>query len=169
MENVDVKNWRLQVSNEHGKSVEFTLDDIKRLPRHEQVTELKCIEGWSEITHWAGCRLSDLLDLSEVAIRSGEKEPVSTSTHAYSYVAISTRDGGYYVGLDLESAVHPQTLLAYDMNWQPLTPGHGAPLRLVIPVKYGIKNIKQIASIRLSDDRPPDFWAERGYDWFAGL
>ena len=77
--------------------------------------------------------------------------------------------GGYYVGLDLPSALHPQTLLAFELNGVPLTPEHGAPLRLVIPVKYGIKNIKQLGSIRFTADRPRDFWAERGYDWYAGL
>jgi DMSO/TMAO reductase YedYZ molybdopterin-dependent catalytic subunit len=54
------------------------------------------------------------------------------------------------------------------MNGQSLTPEHGAPLRLVIPVKYGIKNLKQVGTIRFTDERPPDYWAERGYDWYAG-
>jgi DMSO/TMAO reductase YedYZ molybdopterin-dependent catalytic subunit len=75
---------------------------------------------------------------------------------------------GYYVGLDIESVLHPQTLLCYAMNHQPLTPEHGAPLRLVIPVKYGIKYIKWIGTIRFTDERPTDYWAERGYDWYAG-
>ena len=75
---------------------------------------------------------------------------------------------GYYVGLDIESALHPQTLLCYAMDDRPLSLGHGAPLRLVIPVKYGIKNIKRIGTIRFTDERPADYWAERGYDWYAG-
>ena len=74
----------------------------------------------------------------------------------------------YYVGLDMQSAMHPQTLLAYELNDQPLTWQHGAPLRLAIPVKYGIKNIKRVASIRYTSVRPADYWAERGYDWYAG-
>src|SRR5438445_25196 len=79
-----------------------------------------------------------------------------------------TPDGGYYVGLDMESALHPQTLLCYEMNGQPLTLAHGAPLRLVIPVKYGIKNIKRIGTIRFTNQRPADYWAEQGYDWYSG-
>ena len=86
----------------------------------------------------------------------------------FRYVMLSTPDGAYYVGLDIESALHPQTLLCYEMNGQPLTRGHGAPLRLAIPVKYGIKNIKRIGTIRFTDERPADYWAERGYDWYAG-
>ncbi len=84
------------------------------------------------------------------------------------YAAIETPDGEYYVGLDMASALNPQTLLCYEMNGQPLTPQHGAPLRLVIPLKYGIKNLKRIGTIRFTDVRPADYWAERGYDWYAG-
>jgi DMSO/TMAO reductase YedYZ molybdopterin-dependent catalytic subunit len=65
--------------------------------------------------------------------------------------------------------MHPQTLLCYEMNGQPLQTQHGAPLRLVVPVKYGIKNLKRIGRIDFSDSRPKDYWAERGYDWYAGF
>jgi DMSO/TMAO reductase YedYZ molybdopterin-dependent catalytic subunit len=82
---------------------------------------------------------------------------------------MATPDEEYYVGLDMKSALHPQTLLAWEMNGKPLELSHGAPLRLVIPVKYGIKNIKRIGTIRFTDQRPGDYWAEEGYDWFAGL
>jgi DMSO/TMAO reductase YedYZ molybdopterin-dependent catalytic subunit len=78
-------------------------------------------------------------------------------------------EGGYYVGLDMPSARHAQTMLCYEMNGKPLTAEHGAPLRLVIPVKYGIKNIKRIGRIIYTDKKPKDYWAEQGYDWFAGL
>jgi len=80
-----------------------------------------------------------------------------------------TPDKGYYVGLDMPSALHPQTLLAYEMNGAPLEDGHGAPLRLVVPVKYGIKNIKRIGRIEYTNQRPPDYWAEQGYDYYSGL
>lgn len=65
--------------------------------------------------------------------------------------------------------MHPQTLLAYEMNGQPLTNDHGAPLRLIIPVKYGIKNLKRIGKITFSDSRPKDYWAENGYDYDSGF
>ena len=64
--------------------------------------------------------------------------------------------------------LHPQTLLAYELNGEPLSPAHGAPQRLAIPVKYGIKNLKRIGTLRFADDRPADYWAEYGYDWYAG-
>ena len=84
------------------------------------------------------------------------------------YVSLVTPDGGYYVGMDMPSILHPQTLLAYEMNGEPLTIAHGAPLRLVTPTKYGIKQIKRIGRIAFTEERPADFWAERGYDWYSG-
>ena len=85
------------------------------------------------------------------------------------YVELETPDKKYYVGIDMPSAIHPQTILAYEMNDKPLEPQHGSPLRLVIPVKYGIKNLKRIGKIAFSETRPPDYWAERGYDYYAGF
>jgi len=85
------------------------------------------------------------------------------------YVGLMTPDKGYYVGIDMPSAIHPQTILAYEMNGKPLPPNHGKPLRWIIPVKYGIKNLKRIGSITFSNQRPPDYWAEQGYDYYSGL
>ena len=85
------------------------------------------------------------------------------------YVAMETPDGEYYVGIEMASALHPQTLLCYEMNGKPLEEKHGAPLRLVTPVKYGIKNIKRIGSIAYVDAQPKDYWANEGYDYYAGL
>ena len=132
----------------------LTLDDIKRLPRVEMTTELKCIEGWSIIVNWVGARFSDFV---------AAYQPQFTT-----YVGIVTPDEGYYVGWDMPSILHPQTLLAYEMNGAPLAMEHGAPLRLVSTVKYGIKQIKRIGRIEFTDERPPDFWAEQGYDWYSG-
>lgn len=82
---------------------------------------------------------------------------------------LATPGEDYYVELDIKSALHPQTLLAYELGGQPLENDHGAPLRLAIPVKYGIKNIKRVGLIRFTNQKPADYWAEEGYDWFAGL
>jgi len=153
---VGAASWRLRVEGIDGRAPsELTLDDIKALPRNDMITELRCIEGWSIVVHWTGARLTDLM----------ARLPPPRGTR---YVAMETPGRGYYVGLDMESAMHPQTLLAYEINGQPLSWQHGAPLRLAIPIKYGIKNIKRIATIRYTNIRPADFWAERGYDWYAG-
>lgn len=151
---IDLDTWRLRIEGA-AEPLALTLDDIRTLPVREMITELRCIEGWSTIVQWKGARLADLM---------AKYPPV----HAPEYVALETPDRGYYVGLDAESATHPQTLLAYEMNGAPLPLLHGAPLRLAIPVKYGIKNLKRIGTIRYTNIRPADFWGERGYDWYAG-
>jgi DMSO/TMAO reductase YedYZ molybdopterin-dependent catalytic subunit len=121
------------------------------------VIEHKCIEGWSSIVHWGGARFSDFH--ARYADRVGDVP----------YVGLETPDGGYYVGWDIESILHPQTMLALRQHGEPLDQLHGAPLRLATPNKYGIKTIKRIGVIRYSRERPADYWAERSYDWYAGL
>ena len=160
---IDPASWRLRVigASGVGGAQLFRLEEIKALPRVEMTTELKCIEGWSVVVHWTGARLADLASLTGLARRDGGGELLR-------YASLATPDAAYYVGLDMASALHPQTLLCYEMNGGPLTPDHGAPLRLVIPVKYGIKNLKQIGTIQFTDRRPTDYWAERGYDWYSG-
>jgi DMSO/TMAO reductase YedYZ molybdopterin-dependent catalytic subunit len=146
------------------------LEDIKALPRAEIATQLDCIEGWSEIVQWGGARLVDFAAKYTSATRSGSPPDIRRRPQdLVEYVGLATPDGKYYVGLDMTSALHPQTLLCYEMNGVPLTIPHGAPLRLVLPLKYRIKSIKRIGSIRFTDTRPADFWAERGYDWYTGL
>jgi len=168
---LDLSAWKLQVVRAAGDHAwrSFTLDDIKALPRVETTTELRCIEGWSEVVYWAGARLADLATVTGLANRSGRPAyPTGNADDLFDYVALETPDREYYVGLDMASALHPQTLLCYEMDGRPLTPEHGSPLRLVIPVKYGIKSLKRIGTIRFTDARPADYWAERGYDWYSG-
>ncbi len=155
-------------SSDHEPAVFVTMEQIRALPRTEMVTELKCIEGWSNIVHWAGVRMVDFMRKFPPATKDQSPFDPSRPGNLPEYVSMETPEGDYYVGLDMASAVHPQTLLCYEMNGKPLTPEHGAPLRLAIPVKYGIKNIKNIGKIKYTDDRPKDFWAEQGYDWYAG-
>lgn len=168
----DPATWKLTVeglADANAPTKTLTLKDIKALPKVEMVTELKCIEGWSIIVHWAGARLADFLEKYPPATQSGEAPNVKGKPEDLPrYVSLQTPDNAYYVGLEMESAVHPQTLLCYEINGQPLTPEHGAPLRLAIPVKYGVKNIKRIGKISFTNQRPADYWAEQGYDWYAG-
>jgi DMSO/TMAO reductase YedYZ molybdopterin-dependent catalytic subunit len=118
--------------------------------------------------HFGGVRFLDFVRQFGLATRSG-RAPDSSPRDLYRYVYLATPDEDYYVGLDLASALHPQTLLCDTMNWQPLTREHGAPLRLYLAVKYGYKSLKRLGLIRFQDERPPDYWAARGYDWYAGL
>jgi hypothetical protein len=170
-DDVDVSAWRMSVEGlaASDEPLILALDAVKKLPRVEMTTEFKCIEGWSVVVQWAGARFTDFMKAYPPATLSGGDFSLDRPLDFPPYVTMSTPDGGYYVGLEMESMLHPQTLLCYERNGAPLTQEHGAPLRLVIPVKYGVKNIKRIGTIRYTTLRPADYWAERGYDWYIGL
>jgi DMSO/TMAO reductase YedYZ molybdopterin-dependent catalytic subunit len=154
---IALADWKLTVRDQQsGKTVDFLMEHITSMPKTEFTFEFKCVEGWSEIQHWGGVRLVDFLQHYHFSTQ-------------HKYVGMATPDKEYYVGLDMASALHPQTLLAYESNGQEISQEQGYPLRLIVPVKYGIKNIKRIGSITLSNDRTPDYWAEQGYDYYAGL
>jgi DMSO/TMAO reductase YedYZ molybdopterin-dependent catalytic subunit len=134
------------------------------------VTELKCVEGWVQVMHFGGVRFLDFVTKFGLGTRSGRRPDMAGDPKdLYRYVYVATPDESYYVGLDMASALHSQTLLCDTMNQQALTTMHGAPLRLYLSVKYGYKSLKRIGLIRFQDDLPPDYWGDRGYDWYAGL
>lgn len=154
---IDIAEWKLNVKHPSAMTpLSVTLDDIKALPKTDIVFEFKCVEGWSEIQYWSGVRLIDFFQHYNLQ-------------QNYHYVGMTTPDEEYYIGLDMASALHPQTILAYESNGTTISSEQGYPLRLVIPVKYGIKNLKRIGTIAISNERPPDYWAEQGYDYYAGL
>jgi DMSO/TMAO reductase YedYZ molybdopterin-dependent catalytic subunit len=157
-EGFEPEQWVLSVRGyDNAFTHQVTMAQIRELPRIEQITQLNCIEGWTVIVQWVGARFADFTASYAPQFRNAK------------YVSMKTPDRAYFVGLDSASAFHPQTLLCYEMNGADLTGAHGAPLRLVIPVKYGIKNIKRIGEIAYTNERPQDYWANEGYDWYAGL
>lgn len=164
------EDWKLQVDRgNNSEPLLLTVEDVKALPKHEIVYEFKCIEGWSQKQYWGGARLSDFMERYKLGTKDGNAPSPENTANLFKHIGMETPDKGYYVGIDMESALHPQTLLAYELNGQPINAPHGAPLRLIIPVKYGVKNLKRIGRIFFSDTRPRDFWAERGYDYYVGL
>jgi DMSO/TMAO reductase YedYZ molybdopterin-dependent catalytic subunit len=168
---IDLANWRLSVGGLAGRSDDLvlTMDDIRRLPRTELITQFKCIEGWSYIVRWAGVRFSDFVAAYPPQTQSGTAaDSVNRPHDLLPYVSLTTPDEEYFVGWDLPSILHPQTLLAYEINGEPLSLEHGAPLRLASATKYGIKQLKRIGRIEFTSERPRDFWAQEGYDWYAG-
>lgn len=157
LEEIDLDAWTMDVVNSAGATVgTHPIEDIHALPFTEMTVEHKCVEGWSEIVTWGGTSFSNF-----AALYPGEAEAP--------FVDLKTPDGDYYVSVDRDTMMHPQTLLAWELNGDPLTQLHGAPLRLVTPFKYGIKQLKRIGTISFSDERGPDYWNERGYDWYSGL
>ncbi len=156
--NFDPSTWKLKVIRQPGDTLFISLDDIRALPKTDLVFDFKCIEGWSQVSHWGG------VVFSEFAKKYGLNEQT-----ALKYIALVTPDQEYYVGIDMPSMLHPQTLLCYEMNGKPLPMNQGFPLRLIIPVKYGIKHLKRISTMAFSNERPADYWYERGYDYYSGL
>jgi len=170
LDELDPGEWSLAVSTPgtgRGNAT-LTMADLGRMPQTETTELFRCIEGWSMPIAYSGVRFSDFLAATGAGAREGGPKDLSRAA-LYPYVGFATPDGEYYVSLDMESALHPKTLLATGINGVPLSDEHGAPLRLIVPVKYGIKSLKRIGRIFFADERPPDYWAEQGYDWYAGL
>jgi DMSO/TMAO reductase YedYZ molybdopterin-dependent catalytic subunit len=150
-----------------ASGVSVTLDIrglMTRFSIPEQITRLVCVEGWSAIAWWAGVRFDDLLHAYPPAAQA-KWVRVESSVN----LDASGNPDPYYVSIDLATARHPQTLLATHLNGQPLTVEHGAPLRLLVPVKLGLKNVKAITKLTYVAKEPKDYWAERGYSHYDGI
>ena len=161
-----IPGWRLTLDGlASGVSVALNIRSLMtRFSIHEQITRVVCVEGWSAIAWWAGLRFDDLLRAYP---------PMSQAKWARIDSSVNLDASGnpdpYFMSLDLATGRHPQTLLATHLNGQPLTVEHGAPLRLRVPVKLGLKNVKAITKITYSAEEPKDYWAERGYSRYDGI
>ena len=153
----DLAKWRLYVEGQVARPGEYTLEQLKSLPKVVQNVRHICIEGWDVIGTFGGARLADLLAF------------VGADTSAR-FVEVGCLDD-YYSSLDMASCLHPQTLACYEMYGQPLTNGHGAPLRLHLPVKLGYKSSKHVYSLRVSNVLRAErgFWEDQGYSWYGGV
>ncbi len=161
-----IPGWRLTVSGlASGRTERLSIADLlRRFARRDQVTRLCCVEGWSAVAWWGGFSFSDFLRAYPPA-RQARWAKLESAVNLDG----AGRSDPYYVSIDLATARHPQTLLATHFSGRPLPVEHGAPLRLVAPMKLGLKNIKAITSIELTDEEPDDYWNERGYSKYDGL
>ena len=161
-----IPGWSLDLSGlASGKPERLKIDQlIQRFAHHDQVTRLCCVEGWSAVAWWGGLRFADFL---------AAFPPAPGARWAALRSSVNLDEDGesspYFVSIDLETARHPQTLLATHLEGKPLTVEHGAPLRLLVPVKLGLKNIKAVTEISYTASEPPDFWNEQGYSKYDGL
>jgi DMSO/TMAO reductase YedYZ molybdopterin-dependent catalytic subunit len=141
------------------------------MPTRSQITRHDCVEGWSCIAKWGGARLSAVLQQARLK---------PNARYVAFYCADSLEEtldgsGQYYETIDMVDAMHPQTILAYDMNDRPLTIPHGAPLRLRVERQLGYKmakyvmRIEAIASFRDIARGKGGYWEDRGYEWYAGI
>ncbi len=152
---VDLSDYRLEVSGLVQKKQPWTLEALRRLPQRSDITRLICIEGWSAIGQWSGVPLKTFL------------EHIGADTTA-KYLAFKCADR-YYSSIDMATALHPQTLLALDFGKSPLPPDYGYPLRLRVPTKLGFKNPKHIGELFVTNQYPGGYWEDQGYNWFSGI
>src|SRR6476661_287592 len=153
---VDLEAWTLTVSGTVQKPGEYKLAQFQSLPRVRQNTRHICVEGWDVIGRFGGARLSDFLHM------------IGADTTAR-FICVECADD-YYESLDMATALHPQTLLCYEMYDQTLTREHGAPLRLQIPTKVGYKQAKYLTSLSVTNVLSRvGYWEVQGYSSFYGL
>lgn len=152
---LDDASYRLTLAGKIGDKKPWTIADLHALPQTTQITRHICVEGWSAIGQWSGTPLSVFL------------QRIGADTTA-KYVGFECADG-YYEGIDMPTALHPQTLMAFGLAGETLPTRHGYPFKLRIPTKLGFKNPKFITTLFVSDHQPRGFWTDRGYNWFSGI
>ena len=150
------EGWALRVGGLVARPVTLSAEALQRLPRTRTRVRHHCVEGWSAVAAWDGVRLSEVARLVAPDPR-------------VRYVEFRSFELGYYSCWDLESALHPQTILAYGMNGEPLAREFGAPLRLYSAVKLGYKMVKYLSEVNFLPVRTGGYWEDRGYEWFAGV
>ena len=148
--------WVLRVGGLVARPATFSLAQLQQLPRTDIRVRHHCVEGWSAVAAWHGVRLRDLV----AVVGADPGAP---------YVEFRSFDAGYWSSWDRESALHPQTLLAYGMNGMSLSPEHGAPLRVYTAVKLGYKMVKYVTEVNFLPVRTGGYWEDQGYEWFAGV
>ena len=159
--------WRLEVNGLVVQPREFSLAELKTMPSRTQITRHDCVEGWSAIAKWKGVPLARIIE--RVQPKAEAKYVV------FRCLDTNSRGDHYYESISLEDALHPQTILAYDMNDKAVPVANGAPLRLRIENQLGYKHAKYIralefvASFEQIEKGKGGYWEDRGYEWYAGI
>ncbi|WGJ14107.1 molybdopterin-dependent oxidoreductase [Methylocapsa sp. D3K7] len=152
---IDPSDFHLDITGLAGSKKPWTLEELYALPRFTQITRHICIEGWSAIGKWTGVRFSDFLTR------------IGADTSA-KYVTFRC-DDNYITSIDMPTALHPQTQLAFWFDDQVLPRKYGFPMKLRIPTKLGFKNPKHIGEIEIGNEFNGGYWETYGYNWFSGL
>lgn len=148
--------WRLEIGGAVARPLALDLGELRGLPSVHQRVNHYCVEGWTAVATWSGVPVRELARLVEPAAD-------------VRYVDFESFDAGYHESWDLESALHPQTLIAHGMDGAALGPGHGAPARLHGPVKLGYKNVKYLTRVMFLPHRTGGYWSDKGYEWYGGV
>src|SRR6185503_6963932 len=159
--------WTVSVEGLVNKPKVFDLDDLLKMDQEERVYRLRCVEGWSMVIPWIGFPLAKLLERVEP---NSQAKFVAFQTlldpQRLPNQRTTVLDWPYVEGLRLDEAMHPLTILATGLYGQTLPPQDGAPIRLVVPWKYGFKSIKSIVKISLVAQQPPTTWSmENGNEY----
>jgi DMSO/TMAO reductase YedYZ molybdopterin-dependent catalytic subunit len=168
-------DWRLKVHGLVEHEVSFSLDELRALPARTQITRHDCVEGWSCIAKWTGVPLAEILSGARVKSEARFVVFHCADTLDDGSDSVDPETTRYYESIDLIDAEHPQTILAYGMNGEPLTVRHGAPLRLRLERQLGYKMAKYIMRIELVRNVADlhggrgGYWEDRGYEWYAGI
>ena len=169
-------SWRLRIDGMVAHPLSLSVAELRSLPARSQITRHDCVEGWSAIGGWTGVPLALLL--SAARVRAGAKYVMfycADNLDGEPSKGGEQSPGQYYESIGLAEAMHPQTLIAYDMNGKPLDVPHGAPLRLRVERQLGYKMAKYIQHIQVVSDfrgisgGHGGYWEDRGYDWYAGI
>jgi DMSO/TMAO reductase YedYZ molybdopterin-dependent catalytic subunit len=159
MPKFDPATWTLSIEGHVAKPLVLSYDDLRQLPKVDQISTFHCVTGWTvPDVHWGGVRIADVI---------GPAQPLA-SARAIQFVSA---DYPYQDSLTLDQASLPDVMLAYELNGEPLPRAHGAPLRLVIPEMYGYKGVKWIKKIKLVSQVEMGYWEFEGYDqdaWIKG-
>lgn len=167
------KAWRLEVGGLVERPMSFSLDELRAMPSRTQITRHDCVEGWSTIGKWKGVQLSRVLDL--VKPLPAAKYVVFRCADSMDGLSTPSLDTRYYESVDLDDANHVQTVLAYELNDQPLPVNNGAPLRVRIERQLGYKHAKYLMKLELVEsyagirDGQGGYWEDNGYEWYAGI
>ena len=148
--------WRLEVGGMVNTPLSLTLADLSSLPRVGYRLDHYCVEGWTAVATRTGVRLADLARLA--GVQSGAR-----------YVDFESFDDHYHESWDIESAMHPQTLIVYAQDGRYLNSAWGAPARVYSPVKLGYKNTKYLTRIMFLPQRTGGYWSDKGYEWYGGV
>ena len=161
--------WRLVVKGLVAKPLALSLKDLQRLPQTAVRVRHHCVEGWSGVAGWYGVRVSELARLAGADPRARFVEFRSFEPTGDDEEEEGAPVKTYYSSWDRESVDHPQTILAYGMNGQPLTTDYGAPVRLYAGVKLGYKMVKWVNEVVFQPVRGGGYWEDKGYEWYGGV
>jgi len=152
---ISAADYRLELAGLIANKTPWTVRQLYALPQKSQITRHVCVEGWSMIGKWTGTPLGVFLNRVGADLTA-------------KYVGFVCADG-YYESIDMATALHPQTIMAFQLSDETLPTEYGFPFKIRIPTKLGFKQPKFVTGLYVTNRNPGGFWVDRGYNWFSGI